>query len=222
MDPHPLSPGGPLAADLGIRVPIAQGPMTRVSDVAGFAAAVAADGGLPFIALALAEGERSTTMLRDAAMADHLTRRDVRVGVLMGTAYLFTREAVEHCAIKPLFQQLALSADGTALLETSPGHVIRALPTAYVDPGIDRPGRVLAHDPERQGRAQRGARREVGPGDLLPAGADRTTMSEWGGFIDAIAIDPIRKPVPGRDSRGKPLTNHARQENCFARNRPGY
>ena len=38
-----LSPGSALAQTLGIRLPIAQGPMTRVSDEAGFAAAVAAD-----------------------------------------------------------------------------------------------------------------------------------------------------------------------------------
>ena len=37
----PLGPGSPLAADHGILYPIAQGPMTRVSDRAAFAAAVA-------------------------------------------------------------------------------------------------------------------------------------------------------------------------------------
>ena len=67
--PHPLAPGSPLATSLGVRIPVAQGPMTRVSDRAGFAAAVAADGAMPFIALALADGERSRQMLQDAAGA---------------------------------------------------------------------------------------------------------------------------------------------------------
>jgi acyl transferase domain-containing protein/NAD(P)H-dependent flavin oxidoreductase YrpB (nitropropane dioxygenase family) len=266
-----LAPDAPLAKDLGVRVPVAQGPMTRVSDQAGFAAAVAADGGLPFIALALADGARSRQLLQEAAtaldgrpwgvgvlgfapeelraaqleaildirpscaivaggrpaqakqleqvgiatflhvpsptllrqflgsgarrfvfegaecgghigprasfalwetqlavidefldgaspgtaadlqvlfaggihdarsaamvaaLAAPLARRDVRVGVLMGTAYLFTREAVEHRAIKPLFQRMAMEASETALLETAPGHVTRALRTAYVE-----------------------------------------------------------------------------------------
>ena len=268
---HALAPGAPLASALGVRVPVAQGPMTRVSDQAGFAAAVAEDGAMPFIALALADGERSRRMLLEvagalgerpwgvgvlgfvpeelraaqlqvildikpawaivaggrpaqakeleqagiatflhvpspgllrqflgsgvrrfvfegaecgghigprasfplweaqidvigefldarpageatqvqvlfaggihsgrsaamvAAMAAPLTRRGAQIGVLMGTAYLFTQEAVDHGAIVPLFQRMALESDGTALLETSPGHVTRALRTPFVD-----------------------------------------------------------------------------------------
>ncbi|WP_432843331.1 SDR family NAD(P)-dependent oxidoreductase [Dactylosporangium sp. CA-092794] len=266
-----LAPDAPLARALGVRIPVAQGPMTRVSDVAGFAGAVAEDGALPFIALALATGDQSRHLLREAArqlgerpwgvgvlgfapeevraaqleavlevrppvviiaggrpaqakaleadglaaflhvpspgllrqflragarrfvfegaecgghvgprtsfplweaqavaleeflddapagtaeqvqiffaggihdarsaamvaaMAGPLTRRGVRIGVLMGTAYLFTREAVERGAIKPLFQREVLGATGTALLETAPGHVTRCLHTPYVD-----------------------------------------------------------------------------------------
>ena len=52
-DLHPLDEGSPLARAHGTRYPILQGPMTRVSDVAGFAAAVADGGALPFLALAL-------------------------------------------------------------------------------------------------------------------------------------------------------------------------
>ncbi|MEE6263153.1 SDR family NAD(P)-dependent oxidoreductase [Plantactinospora sonchi] len=266
-----LAPGAPLARALDVRIPVAQGPMTRVSDVAGFAAAVAGDGALPFIALALASGEQSRRMLREAAqalggrpwgvgvlgfvpeelraaqlaevraarphvviiaggrpaqakaleaegigaflhtpspgllrqflragarrfvfegaecgghvgprtsfplweaqmlaleefldgtpagtaaqvqvffaggihdarsaamvtaLAGPLARRGVQVGVLMGTAYLFTREAVEYGAIQPLFQREVIAATGTALLETAPGHVTRCLPSPYVD-----------------------------------------------------------------------------------------
>jgi acyl transferase domain-containing protein/NAD(P)H-dependent flavin oxidoreductase YrpB (nitropropane dioxygenase family)/NAD(P)-dependent dehydrogenase (short-subunit alcohol dehydrogenase family)/acyl carrier protein len=265
-----LLPGAPLASSLGIRVPVAQGPMTRVSDEAAFAAAVADDGGLPFIALALADRERSAAMLsatramlgdrpwgvgvlgfvpeelraaqveavreikpsyaiiagghpahataleqegipaflhvpspkllrqflragsrrfvfegaecgghvgprtsfalweaqldvldefldsapqdaaaeiqvwfaggihdaRSAAMvaalAAPLSRRGMRIGLLMGTAYLFTREAVTAAAIQPLFQRKALAATATALLETAAGQSIRCLTSQYV------------------------------------------------------------------------------------------
>ena len=67
-----------------------------------------------------------------AAVVAPLSRRGVGVGVLMGTSYLFTREAVEHRAILPLFQRMAVQARETALLETAPGHVTRALNTAFV------------------------------------------------------------------------------------------
>ncbi|MEU3457303.1 SDR family NAD(P)-dependent oxidoreductase [Micromonospora sp. NPDC006766] len=260
-----LSEGSPFAQSLGIRVPVAQGPMTRVSDEPGFAAAVADAGGLPFIALALADGDRSRSMLRNASaaladrpwgvgilgfvpdelraaqleairevrppcaivaggrpaqaaaleaegittflhvpspgllrqflqagarkfvfegaecgghvgpraslplweqqltvldelddvsdlhllfaggihdarsaamvatMASPLARRGSKVGVLMGTAYLFTREAVQTGAIAPRFQLEALRATRTSLLLTAPGHATRALHSPFVD-----------------------------------------------------------------------------------------
>ena len=266
-----LLPGAPLASSLGIRLPVAQGPMTRVSDEAAFAAAVAHEGGLPFIALALADRERSAAMLgatrvmlgdrpwgvgilgfvgeelraaqveavreikpscaiiaggqpahaaalekegiptflhvpspkllrqflqagsrrfvfegaecgghtgprtsftlwesqldvleefldsaptdaateiqiwfaggihdsRSAAMvaalAGPLSRRGIQIGLLMGTAYLFTLEAVTGAAIQPLFQRKALAATATALLETAPGQAIRCLISQYVE-----------------------------------------------------------------------------------------
>lgn len=60
-----LRPGGPLAESHGTRFPILQGPMTRVSDVADFADAVASGGGLPFLALALLRGPQVDKLLEE-------------------------------------------------------------------------------------------------------------------------------------------------------------
>lgn len=60
-----------------------------------------------------------------------LAERGVKVGVLMGTAYLFTREAVSSGAIQEAFQTQALTCRRTVLLETGPGHVVRCAPTPY-------------------------------------------------------------------------------------------
>ncbi|MFI6251386.1 SDR family oxidoreductase [Streptomyces sp. NPDC051016] len=248
---------------LGTRLPVAQGPMTRVSDTAAFAAAVADDGALPFLALALADGTRTREMLTEAraaldgrpwgvgvlgfapeelrnaqleavrelrpshaivaggrpaqaealeragistflhvpspgllrqfleagarkfvfegsecgghvgprasfplweaqlavledfpdaeglevffaggihdersaamvaALAAPLTARGAAVGLLMGTAYLFTEEAVDRGAIQPLFQRQVRAATATALLETAPGHATRCVPSPF-------------------------------------------------------------------------------------------
>ncbi|MEU6774831.1 SDR family NAD(P)-dependent oxidoreductase [Streptomyces sp. NPDC046759] len=264
-----LRPGSAMSRALGTRLPVAQGPMTRVSDQAGFAAAVAEDGALPFLALALADGERTRSLLTEAravldgrpwgvgvlgfapedirnaqldavrelrpthaivaggrpaqaetleragirtflhvpspgllrqflqagarrfvfegsecgghvgprgsfplweaqlavledfladaddatarrlevffaggvhdersaamvaALAAPLTARGAAVGVLMGTAYLFTEEAVAHGAIRPLFQRQVLTATRTALLRTAPGHATRCVPSPF-------------------------------------------------------------------------------------------
>ncbi|MEV0663924.1 SDR family NAD(P)-dependent oxidoreductase [Actinomadura luteofluorescens] len=73
---------------------------------------------------------RSAAMV--AALAGPLAERGADVRVLMGTAYLFTAEAVAAGAILPGFQDVALGCGGTALLETSPGLATRCAPTPYV------------------------------------------------------------------------------------------
>jgi acyl transferase domain-containing protein/NAD(P)H-dependent flavin oxidoreductase YrpB (nitropropane dioxygenase family)/NAD(P)-dependent dehydrogenase (short-subunit alcohol dehydrogenase family) len=75
--------------------------------------------------------ERSSAMV--AALAAPLTARGADVGVLMGTAYLFTAEAVTAGAIVPRFQQVAVETAETVLLETSPGHATRCARTGYVE-----------------------------------------------------------------------------------------
>jgi len=64
----------------GTRYPVAQGPMTRVSDTADFSAAVAAAGGLPFTALSLMNEASSRDLLQ--ATRDQLGDRPWGVGVL--------------------------------------------------------------------------------------------------------------------------------------------
>ncbi|MCW3020255.1 MAG: Phenolphthiocerol synthesis polyketide synthase type Pks15/1, partial [Solirubrobacterales bacterium] len=81
-----LAEGNPLAEGAGVaqahrtRYPLVQGPMTRVSDRAECAAAVADGGGLPFLALALMRaGEAGTLLERTAEL---LGERSWGVGLL--------------------------------------------------------------------------------------------------------------------------------------------
>ncbi|MCQ8264232.1 hypothetical protein, partial [Streptococcus suis] len=68
-----------------------------------------------------------------AVLAGDLAARGVNIGVLMGTAYLFTREAVATGSIVPRFQEEALRCRETVLLETGPGHLLRVSPTPFAD-----------------------------------------------------------------------------------------
>ncbi len=63
----PLAEGAPLAQALGLRYPIVQGPMTRVSDTAAFALAVAEGGALPMVAFALLKGQALDRLLGETA-----------------------------------------------------------------------------------------------------------------------------------------------------------
>jgi acyl transferase domain-containing protein/NAD(P)H-dependent flavin oxidoreductase YrpB (nitropropane dioxygenase family)/NAD(P)-dependent dehydrogenase (short-subunit alcohol dehydrogenase family) len=71
----------------------------------------------------------AAVMAMTVGMPSHL----IRTGILMGTAYLFTEEAVQHGAIGALFQQQLVLATETRLLETAPGHATRCLSTPFVD-----------------------------------------------------------------------------------------
>ncbi|ULT22656.1 hypothetical protein KUH03_25370 [Sphingobacterium sp. E70] len=62
---QPIDSDNVLAKQLGLRYPIAQGPMTRVSDVPAFANAVAEAGALPFVALSLLRGEKAKTLVME-------------------------------------------------------------------------------------------------------------------------------------------------------------
>ena len=68
-----------------------------------------------------------------AALSAALAEKGVKVGVLLGTSYLFTKEAVAGGAITERFQKEALVCAETVLLETGPGHAIRCIPTPYAD-----------------------------------------------------------------------------------------
>nr|WP_199074996.1 type I polyketide synthase [Pedobacter sp. ASV19] len=254
-----IRPDNALAQDLQITYPIAQGPMTRVSDVAPFAQAVGEAGALPFIALSLLKGQQARELIREtkqrsgnrpwgvgilgfapaelreeqleyikaemppvvliaggrpsqakpleklgiktflhvpsvslldmflkegarrfvfegrecgghvgplssmvlwekqierllledkpeeisvffaggihdalssafvAVLSASIAAKGVKVGVLMGTAYLYTKEAVQTGAIREQFQEQACQSDDTVLLETAPGHETRCL-----------------------------------------------------------------------------------------------
>lgn len=75
----------------------------------------------------------ATSAAMVAALAAPLAARGMHIGVLIGTAYLFTEEAVAAGAIMPGFQEEALRCHRTALLETGPGHATRCAETSFVE-----------------------------------------------------------------------------------------
>ena len=67
-----------------------------------------------------------------SALAGPLAARGVKVGILVGTGYLFTREAVATGAIVSRFQQEVVRCEETVLLESGPGHQVRVSRTPFV------------------------------------------------------------------------------------------
>jgi acyl transferase domain-containing protein/NAD(P)H-dependent flavin oxidoreductase YrpB (nitropropane dioxygenase family)/NAD(P)-dependent dehydrogenase (short-subunit alcohol dehydrogenase family)/acyl carrier protein len=79
-----------------------------------------------------------------AAIAGPLSRLGCKVGVLVGTAYTMTHEAVEGGAVVETFQQEVANCGRTVLLETGPGHAIRCVETGFVAAFAAEKRRLLA------------------------------------------------------------------------------
>ncbi|MEE2643696.1 MAG: beta-ketoacyl synthase N-terminal-like domain-containing protein, partial [Myxococcota bacterium] len=74
---------------------------------------------------------RSAAML--SAGVVRLSEEGVKIGALMGSAYLFTEEATHCGAIGTRFQEAALGCVETALLESAPGHRTRCAVSPFVE-----------------------------------------------------------------------------------------
>ena len=88
-----------------------------------------------------------------ATLSAPLAARGAKVGALIGTAYLFTKEAVATGAILPRFQQAAVDCKSTALLESGPGHATRCAFSPVVEKFEQRKNELKASlsDPKEIG-----------------------------------------------------------------------
>jgi NAD(P)H-dependent flavin oxidoreductase YrpB (nitropropane dioxygenase family) len=126
---------------------------------------------------------RSAAMV--AALAAPLAAKGARIGVLMGTAYLFTEEAVQGGAIVEEFQKQAVECRQTVLLHSGPGHSTRCAETPFFD-------------------AFRSTRRE-----LLAAGK---SIEEVKSALEDLNLGRLRIASKGLVRQGDALAEVARQE----------
>jgi len=109
-----------------------------------------------------------------AAMAAPLTDRGASVGLQVGSAYLFTQEAVTSGAIVPQYQQQMLDCQHTTLLETGPGHAVRCVPTPFAARFLNEKRRLLANNTPLETAKQILENMERGRLRLAAKGLERT------------------------------------------------
>jgi acyl transferase domain-containing protein/NAD(P)H-dependent flavin oxidoreductase YrpB (nitropropane dioxygenase family)/NAD(P)-dependent dehydrogenase (short-subunit alcohol dehydrogenase family)/acyl carrier protein len=80
-----------------------------------------------------------------SVMSAGLAARGVKIGVLMGTSYLYTKEIVKTGAINSHYQKLAVENEKTACLETVPGQISRVIPTPFVDYFTEKKREIIAN-----------------------------------------------------------------------------
>ena len=135
----------------------------------------------------------------------------------MGTAYLFTEEAVATGAITPGFQDGGARCERTVLLETAPGHATRCVETDYVRDVRARTARARGRGAAR-GRGLGGAR-EAQPRAAC-ASPPRGSQREGDRLVDVDDADAAaRGHVHDRAGRRRSLVPSHHRSSCTTRSR---
>ena len=66
-------------------------------------------------------------------MSSSLDAKGAKIGVLMGSSYLYTKEAVETKAILSEFQKLAIEENATVILQAAPGQETQSLKSPFTE-----------------------------------------------------------------------------------------
>lgn len=133
-----------------------------------------------------------------ATLAAPLAERGVKLGVLMGTAYLFTAEAVQSGAIVAGFQEEAIQCEGTVLLESGPGHATRCIPTPFVD--VFQAEKLRLQEQQRPSEEVRMALEELNIGRLRMASKGITRHPRFGQDAEApkyVTVDETQQRHDG-------------------------
>jgi len=137
-----------------------------------------------------------------AAMAAPLASRGGWIGVLVGTAYLFTDEGVTTGALTAGYQQAALACERTALLETGPGHATRCAPSPFVDFFEQEKRRLLTSGTSRDDTRNHLEMPNIGRLRIASKGVDRNSRFER----DPAQPRPIPLEEDAQRSQGMVMT----------------
>ena len=132
---------------------------------------------------------RSAAMVAAAANAG--SQHGIRIGVLIGTAYLFTREAVLAGAITETFQQASVAATETVTLQSGPGHATRCLPSPFAEHFAAEKQRLREEGVDAEALRQRLEELNIGRLRIASKGTERNA---------AFAEDPTAPKLTEIDS----------------------
>jgi acyl transferase domain-containing protein/NAD(P)H-dependent flavin oxidoreductase YrpB (nitropropane dioxygenase family) len=76
-------------------------------------------------------------------MVAPLAELGVKIGIIMGTAYVFTKDIVESGAVLENFQTTIINSDDTVNLTTGPGHASRCARTPFVNQFFDAQKKLI-------------------------------------------------------------------------------
>ncbi|SMX34720.1 type I polyketide synthase [Actibacterium lipolyticum] len=115
--------------------------------------------------------ERSGAMV--SALAAGLAARGAKIGVIVGTGYILTKEAVEAGAVLETYQKLALESKRTMLLESGPGHATRVVESPIVDEFFEEKARLRSENIDPDDIKDQLEHFNVGRSRIASKGVDR-------------------------------------------------
>jgi len=132
-----------------------------------------------------------------ALMSAPLAARGVKIGILMGTAYLFTEEAVSSGAIVKQFQNSALQCNKTVLLETGPGHAIRCIKSPYKNSFDSRRLQLITEKKSRDEIREELELMNLGRLRIASKGLTRASQPTKEQILSEMASSPSPSPESG-------------------------
>ena len=140
-----------------------------------------------------------------ATIAEPLAARGVKIGVLMGTAYLFTREIVESGAIVPDYQEVAIACGETLSLSEGGGFASRCAITP-----IASDFRARKHALEAAGATPREVRERMETYSLGRLRMATKGVARTGPGKPLLEIDPEQRRAEGMYMIGQAAALHHR------------
>ncbi|MDD9715198.1 SDR family NAD(P)-dependent oxidoreductase [Dinoroseobacter sp. PD6] len=108
-----------------------------------------------------------------SALSAGLAARGAKIGVVVGTGYILTREAVASGAVLQKYQELALTSAKTMLRESAPGHATRVVESPIVDEFFAEKARLRSEKVDPDEIKDRLERLNVGRSRIASKGIDR-------------------------------------------------
>lgn len=126
-----------------------------------------------------------------STLAAPLTELGVKVGIVIGTGYILTEEAVSTGAVQDTYQRMALEARATKLLESGVGHATRVVDSPIVQEFYSEKSRMRSEKIDAEEIKDTLERFNVGRSRIASKGVDRNpAFGKVDGAEKLIAVGP--------------------------------
>ncbi|MCP4020628.1 MAG: polyketide synthase, partial [Desulfobacteraceae bacterium] len=97
-----------------------------------------------------------------SGIASHLAAKGAKIGIQVGTAYLFSKEIVDSKSIKSQYQEIIIRETGTMVVGKSVGLASRTAPTPFAQMMMDKEARMIKNRDPLEKRKRSFEKNDIG------------------------------------------------------------